>query len=78
MYINSEEVKQLYASPQILWLLCFLLLYWTNRIWIGARRGKIAEDPVVFAIKDNVSRLVGACFLIVVLVAKFSEFSGVL
>lgn len=78
MYINSEEVKQLYANPQILWLLCFLLLYWTNRIWVGARRGKIAEDPVVFAIKDNVSRLVGVCFLIVVLVAKFSEFGGVI
>ena len=78
LYINSDDVAGLYASPQILWLLCFLLLYWTNRIWIGARRGKIADDPVVFAIKDNVSRLVGVCFLMVVLAAKFIPIEGVM
>jgi len=39
------------------------MLYWGNRIWVGARRGKIADDPVVFAIKDKVSRMVGALLL---------------
>ena len=76
LYINSDEVTKLYATPQFLWLLCFLLLYWTNRVWIGARRGKISDDPVVFAIKDKVSRLVGISFLIVVLLAKFFEYNG--
>ena len=70
LYINSEEVTILYQSPVILWLLCLLMLYWGNRIWVGARRGKIADDPVVFAIKDKVSRLVGVSFLLVVLAAK--------
>lgn len=78
LYINSEEVAGLYASPQVLWLLCFLLLYWTNRTWVGARRGKIADDPVVFAIKDKVSRFVGLCFLLVVLFAKFVPIEGVM
>jgi len=71
LYINSEEVKVLYQSPVILWLLCLLMLYWGNRIWVGARRGKIADDPVVFALKDKVSRMVGAGFLLVVLAAKY-------
>lgn len=72
MYINSDEVKTLYATPELLWLLCFLLLYWGNRIWVGARRGKISDDPVVFAIKDPVSRIVGVCFLLVILAARIS------
>ena len=46
------------------------MLYWSNRIWVGARRGKIADDSVVFAIKDKVSRMVGVSFLLVVLAAK--------
>jgi len=71
LYISSEEIIGLYQSPEILWLLCLLMLYWGNRIWIGARRGKITDDPVVFAIKDNVSRMVGVAFLVVVLAAKF-------
>ena len=73
LYINSEEVTELYQSPSILWLLCLLMLYWGNRIWVGARRGKIADDPVVFAIKDKVSRMVGASFLLVVLAAKYIQ-----
>lgn len=71
LYINSDEVTVLYRSPTILWLLCLLMLYWGNRIWVGARRGKINDDPVVFAIKDKVSRMVGASFVLVVLAAKY-------
>jgi len=73
LYINSEEVIRLYQSPEILWLLCLLLLYWGNRIWVGARRGKIHDDPIVFAIKDKVSQMVGVVFLIVILTAKYIE-----
>ena len=70
LYLNSSEVTEIYSHPQLLWLLCILLLYWTNRIWVGARRGKITEDPVVFAIKDKVSRIVGIAFICVVFAAK--------
>ena len=52
LYINSEEVIRLYQSPEVLWFLCLLMLYWGNRIWVCARRGNIADDPVIFAIKD--------------------------
>ncbi len=71
LYINSDEVAVLYRTPELLWGLCLLMLYWGNRIWIGARRGKIFEDPVVFAIKDRVSQMVGAAFVVVVLLARY-------
>ena len=69
-YISSAEVKILYNEPEILWGLCLLMLYWTNRIWIGARRGKIHDDPIVFAIRDRVSLAVGLLSLAVVLAAR--------
>jgi 4-hydroxybenzoate polyprenyltransferase len=56
LYINSSEVQVLYRYPQAIWLLCPLLLYWISRVWLGAHRGKLHEDPVVFALRDSVSR----------------------
>ena len=74
LYINSQEVAGLYKSPKLLWLLCLLMLYWGNRIWIGARRGKISDDPIVFAINDKVSQIIGIGFILVVLSAKYYQF----
>ena len=73
LYINSDEVVDLYTAPQILWVLCMLMLYWGNRIWVGARRGKITDDPVLFAIKDPISRVIGIGFIVVVLAARYFE-----
>jgi 4-hydroxybenzoate polyprenyltransferase len=56
LYIhNSQLVTQLYRRPILLWLICPLLLYWITRIWFLARRGAIADDPLLFALTDRVS-----------------------
>ncbi len=73
LYISSDQITRLYPGSEILWLLCFLLLYWSNRIWVGARRGKINDDPVVFAIKDRVSQMIGVAFVAVVLAARYVQ-----
>jgi len=46
------------------------MLYWGNRLWIGARRGKIHDDPVVFALKDRISRYIFLAMILVVLAAR--------
>jgi len=71
LYINSDDVIDIYKTPDVLWLLCLIMLYWGNRIWVGARRRKIHDDPIIFAIKDKVSRMVAVCFLAVVIIAKY-------
>jgi 4-hydroxybenzoate polyprenyltransferase len=71
-YISSPEVKILYREPALLWAICLLMLYWGNRTWIGAKRGKINDDPVVFALKDKVSRYVFSAIIIVVLAARLA------
>jgi 4-hydroxybenzoate polyprenyltransferase len=65
-YVNSAEVLRMYASPQVLWLLCPLLLYWIGRIWILVGRNQLHHDPIVFVFRDKVSLcLLGICLCIV-------------
>ncbi|HJU40284.1 MAG TPA: hypothetical protein VJ724_11975, partial [Tahibacter sp.] len=66
LYINSTASEALYHRPQILWLLCPLLLYWISRVWLVAHRGGMHDDPVVFALVDTVSRIVLVLCAIVV------------
>lgn len=74
LYINSPFVLTSYSTPEFLWLLCLIVLFWGNHIWVCARRGDIPDDPVVFAIKDRASQLVGVSFVIVLFLAKYIEF----
>jgi 4-hydroxybenzoate polyprenyltransferase len=57
LYIDSSNVRALYRTPELFWLVCPLLLYWLSRMWIGARRGVIDDDPLVFALRDRISLL---------------------
>jgi len=58
LYIDSPESRALYSRPQVLWLICPLLLYWMSRVWVIAHRGGMNDDPVVFAARDRVSQVV--------------------
>jgi 4-hydroxybenzoate polyprenyltransferase len=69
-YINSDKVVTLYNHSEILWLICPLLLYWVGRVWLITSRGRMDEDPIIFAVKDRVSQLLLLLFTIVLMVAK--------
>jgi 4-hydroxybenzoate polyprenyltransferase len=69
LYINSPDSEALYHHHKPLWLICPLLLYWISRIWLLATRGRMHDDPVVFALRDRVSLLVLALLAAVVLVS---------
>ncbi len=70
LFINSASIITLYHSPQWLWLCCPLLLYWISRIWLLTHRGFMHDDPVLFAIKDKMSYVVGFFILILLWLAK--------
>lgn len=69
LYVSSDEVRALYAHPQLVWLVCPLLLYWVSRVWLLAHRGVLHDDPIVFAITDRVSYAIGAIVAAILLVA---------
>ena len=58
LYINSTASEALYRHPRVLWMLCPLLLYWISRVWVVAHRGRMHDDPVVFAVTDRVSQVI--------------------
>lgn len=70
LYINGEPINELYTHPEMIWLICPLLLYWISRVWLLTRRGEMHEDPVVFAIKDNRSHWLGIMVLCILWLAK--------
>jgi 4-hydroxybenzoate polyprenyltransferase/phosphoserine phosphatase len=55
LYVHSQDVRELYRSPEYLFLLCPIVLYWLSRNWLLAHRGELKEDPVTLAIRDRVS-----------------------
>jgi HAD superfamily hydrolase (TIGR01549 family) len=59
LYISSPDILMLYQTPQILWGICCVLLYWLSRMVIIANRGMMHDDPVVYASTDKISLI---CF----------------
>jgi 4-hydroxybenzoate polyprenyltransferase/phosphoserine phosphatase len=55
LYANSEPVQQLYRTPEVLWGILPVLLFWHSRIAILTNRGLMHDDPLVFAARDRVS-----------------------
>jgi 4-hydroxybenzoate polyprenyltransferase/phosphoserine phosphatase len=70
LYVSSPDVVKLYSHPRILWLLCPLILYWISRTWLLCSRKKMPQDPIVFAVRDRTSYLVGAVAGLIMMLAK--------
>jgi 4-hydroxybenzoate polyprenyltransferase len=68
-YVQDGHTASLYSRPTIIWLACPLMLYWISRAWLIAHRGQMHDDPIVFAMKDRPSWLVGALFCAVFVLA---------
>jgi 4-hydroxybenzoate polyprenyltransferase len=55
LYLNSEEIKFLYAQPKILWFLIPLLQFLLLRIWKETISGRMHYDPILFILRDYLS-----------------------
>lgn len=69
LYVDSTASMKLYEHPHYLWMLCPLLLYWISRTWAIAHRGVMHDDPVVFAVMDPTSRILGVVAAIIVILS---------
>jgi 4-hydroxybenzoate polyprenyltransferase len=66
LYINNAETNLLYRHPVRLWLVVPVLLLWLSQVWMKASRGEMHDDPVVYAITDKRSLLLGVLMAAVV------------
>lgn len=55
LYIDSTKSAALYAHQHRLWWLVPLLAAWLARLWRLAARGRMHDDPIVFALTDAAS-----------------------
>jgi 4-hydroxybenzoate polyprenyltransferase len=69
LYIDNQDVISNYENQRLMWLLCPLLMYWIGRIWLVASRGKLDQDPVIFATRDRTSYLVFLLGLLTIMAA---------
>jgi len=76
LYLQSERVRELYRSPDFLWLLSPLFLYWITRVWILSSRGRIHEDPVMFVLKDRPTWWVACLAALIMALAGAKSWSG--
>jgi 4-hydroxybenzoate polyprenyltransferase/phosphoserine phosphatase len=65
-YISNSEASLLYQHPIRLWLTIPVLLLWLSQVWLLASRGQMHDDPVVFAITDTRSLLLGVLMAAVI------------
>ncbi len=69
LYVDSAAVKELYRHPELIWLICPIILYQMARIWFLARRGHMPDDPLVFMIRDWRSQVTGAAVVVIMIAA---------
>jgi 4-hydroxybenzoate polyprenyltransferase len=68
-YISGRDVVTLYREPKLLWLMMPLMILWLCRVWLLASRGELNEDPVIFAITDKMSLLIGLAVVVIAFLA---------
>ncbi len=69
LYTNTRMVQAPSGQYGLFWVICLLLLYWISHMWLMAHRGRIQGDPVAFALKDPVSRIIVVLAGVVMLLA---------
>lgn len=69
LYVNSPDISTLYSHPKVAWLLVPIMLYWISRVWMQTYRGKMNDDPLVFALKDRISLATGLAAALVLALA---------
>lgn len=66
LYINNPETTLLYRHVIRLWLAVPVLLLWLSQVWMLTSRGQMHDDPVVWAITNRKSLLIGLLMAVVI------------
>jgi 4-hydroxybenzoate polyprenyltransferase len=69
LYINSPEARVMYGRPELMLLVCPILLLWFSYVILLANRGVMDDDPIEFAITDKASLAAAAACIVILLAA---------
>ena len=68
-YIYGSAATGLYRHASRMWLMTPLMILWLSRVWLLASRGELDEDPVIFAVTDRMSLIIGAAIALIAILA---------
>lgn len=71
LYVEKAGQTGLYKTPELIWLICPIVLYVIGRIWVLAKRREMPDDPVHFILRDWRSHLMGAIIAVVMVAAAW-------
>ncbi|WP_119681099.1 UbiA family prenyltransferase [Indioceanicola profundi] len=74
--VEPDSPAHSYATPEILWFICMILGYWLSSAWLTALRGQMNDDPVLFALRDRQSRMLGVLTVLLVVAAHINWLPG--
>jgi hypothetical protein len=69
LYLSAAHPEMHYRQTGFIWGVCVLLLYWLSHLWLMAHRGRMTDDPLVFTLKNPLSRM------LILLIAVFAWLS---
>ncbi len=67
LYVQNELAAPLDREATLAWIVVPLVLFWECRMWLATSRGKMNDDPIVFAARDWVSWMIAICCVAVLL-----------
>ncbi|WP_414463184.1 UbiA family prenyltransferase [Hyphomicrobium sp. DY-1] len=73
LFVGSSAASEQYRSPEILWLLVPLMLFWQCRLWLATMRGWMHDDPIVYAARDWVTW----CVVVTAVLIMFASATGI-
>ena len=70
LYSFSESATKLYSSNTLVSLVSLIVAFWLYRIISITNIGQMKYDPVLFALKDKISYVLGIVIIILLYLAK--------
>lgn len=75
LYLTNEAFNaDFYSASMLLWGMPPILFLWLGRVWLKCQRLELNDDPVVFALKDKQSLVLGGVLAILFLFAWFGGY----
>jgi 4-hydroxybenzoate polyprenyltransferase/phosphoserine phosphatase len=56
LYVDEPAVQERFGAHRLFWGVCALLIFWISRLVLVANRGDMDDDPLIWALKDRISR----------------------
>jgi hypothetical protein len=70
LYSTTTDAALTFRTPEMLWLVCPLIMYAISKAWMLASRGEMDEDPMLFGIRSSASRRIAFATLCLILLAN--------